>query len=80
MAATRCRSASNAVLGGVHLTVGQPERCGRDVPRAARTRSATRTAFARAGLVIALMIAGAHEDAMAAANGLIDVAEATGNP
>ena len=63
--------------GGVHLVTGQPERwvekcraaCGRD----------THT-FTRAFLVMALTIVGSRDEAMTAANSLIEAAEAAGNP
>ena len=67
------------LLGVAYLVIGQPERavewcrtqlaCGRDTH-----------AFTRATLVIALTFAGCDEEARAAANGLIDTAEATRNP
>jgi hypothetical protein len=67
------------VLGAAYLHFGQPERqvkwcrarlaCGRD------THGIT-----RAFLTVALTVAGCGEEARAAANGLIEVAEATGNP
>ena len=66
-------------LGAAYLVIGQPERavewcraqlaCGRDTH-----------ALTRAFLAIALTFAGCDEEAMAAANGLIDAAEATRNP
>ena len=65
-------------LGGAYLFVGQPERY--SVCRAQLTRSRDTNIFATANLVIALAITGSADDAMAAANGLIDAAEATGNP
>ena len=66
-------------LGGAYLTVGQPER---DVEwcRAQLARGRDTHALTTACLVIALMIAGRVDEAMAAANGLIEAAEATGNP
>ena len=67
------------LLGGAYLVIGQPERwvewC-----RAQLARGRDTHAFTRAALVIALTIAGCHEEAMAAAKGLIDAAEATRNP
>ena len=67
------------LLGVAYVVIGQPERavewcrtqlaCGRDTH-----------AFTRATLVIALTFAGCDEEARAAANGLIDTAEATRNP
>ena len=79
MAATRCRSASKAVLGAAYLAIGQPERwvewCRAQLARGRDTHTLT-----RACLVVALAIAGSGDEAMAAANGLIDAAEATRNP
>ena len=66
-------------LGTVYLAIGQPERCVEwcraQLARGHDTHTLTRTA-----LVGALTIAGAGEEAQAAANGLIDAAEATHNP
>ena len=66
-------------VGSAYVAVGQPERwirwCrtqlahGRDTP-----------AVTMACLLMGLTATGSHDDAMAAANGLIDAAEATGNP
>ena len=66
-------------LGSAYMFIGQPERCGRVVPRPTRTRS-RHPCITRACLVIALAGAGSPDEAMAAANGLIDAAEATRNP
>jgi hypothetical protein len=67
------------VLGGAYVAVGQPERwsrwCRAQLARGLDTNTVTTTC-----LVIALMAAGSADEAMAAANGLIDAAEATGNP
>ena len=61
------------------MYIGQPERwvewC-----RAQLARGRDTHAFTRASLVIALTIAGSDDEAIAAANGLIDAAEATRNP
>ena len=67
------------LLGGVYVAIGQPERwvewcraqlaCGRDAH-----------ALTRACLVVALTIVGSDEEAMAAAEGLIEAAEASRNP
>jgi predicted ATPase len=67
------------VIGTAYLTNGQPERCvewcrtqlagGRDTHR-----------ITRACLTITLAMAGSGEEARAAANGLIDAAQATPNP
>ena len=67
------------LLGAAYLYIGQPERwvewC-----RAQLARGRDTHAFTRASLVIALAIAGSGDEAMAAADGLIDAAEATRNP
>ena len=67
------------LLGGAYMAIGQPERwvewC-----RAQLARGRDTHAFTRACLVFALTMAGSGEEAMAAANGLIDAAEATRNP
>jgi predicted ATPase len=66
-------------LGIVYLVIGQPERfvvwC-----RAQLARGHDIHTFTRANLVVALTVAGAGEEARAAANGLIEAAEATHNP
>ncbi|OBA78030.1 cyclase [Mycobacterium sp. 1164966.3] len=66
-------------LGGVYVAVGQPERwiqwC-----RAQLARDLDVRVYIRANLLIGLSITGCYDDAMAAADGLIDAAEATGNP
>ena len=67
------------VLGSVYVAIGQPERavewCRAQLARGRDTHTLTRTM-----LVIALTTAGAGEEARAAANGLIEAAEATHNP
>jgi predicted ATPase/class 3 adenylate cyclase len=66
-------------LGAVYGLVGQPERhvewCRAQLARGHDTHTQT-----RASLVLALTVAGVGEEARAAANGLIDAAEATHNP
>jgi predicted ATPase len=66
-------------LGAVYMAIGQPERwvdwCRAQLARGGDTLASTRTM-----LVLALMFAGAGEGARAAANGLIEAAEATHNP
>jgi predicted ATPase/class 3 adenylate cyclase len=66
-------------FGTVYAVIGQPERgvewCRAQLARGRDTHTLTRT-----WLVLALMVAGAGEEARAAANGLIDAAEATHNP
>ena len=68
-----------AALGVAYLVIGQPERTV-EWCRAQLARGRDTHAFTRATLVIALTLAGCGEEAMAAANGLIDAAEATHNP
>jgi predicted ATPase len=67
------------VLGAAYLVIGQPERwaewCRTQLARGRDTHTLTRSA-----LVQALTIAGAGDQARAAATGLIDAAEATHNP
>jgi hypothetical protein len=66
-------------LGGVYMTIGQPDRwiewCRAELARGRDTR-----AFTGASLVMGLTAAGSADEAMALAEGLIDTAEATGNP
>jgi tetratricopeptide (TPR) repeat protein len=67
------------VLGGVYTAIGQPERCV-EWCRAQLSCGRDTHTLTRATLVLALTVAGAGEEARAAANGLIDAAEATHNP
>ncbi len=66
-------------LGAAYLHIGQPERqvewCRARLAFGRDTHGIT-----RACLTVALTVAGCGEEARAAANGLIEVAEATGNP
>jgi hypothetical protein len=66
-------------LGAAYVAIGQPERnvewCRAQLARGRDTHTLT-----RATLVVELTIAGAGDEARAAANGLIDAAEATHNP
>jgi predicted ATPase/class 3 adenylate cyclase len=66
-------------VGGAYPAVGQPERmirwCRAQLARRLDTNTLTRTA-----LVVALAVTGSTDEAMATATGLIDAAEATGNP
>jgi hypothetical protein len=68
-----------ALLGTAYLAIGQPERyvewC-----RAQLARGRDNHTLTRAALVYAMMYAGCGEEARAAANGLIEAAEATHNP
>jgi tetratricopeptide (TPR) repeat protein len=70
---------TEGVLGNVYAAIVQPERsvewCRAQLARGRDTHTLTRTY-----LVVALTIAGAGEEARAAANGLIEAAEATRNP
>ena len=67
------------LLGGVYLAIGQPERAV-ELFRAQLASGRDTNALTRAALVLALKLAGCADEAMAAANGLIDAAEATHNP
>jgi predicted ATPase/class 3 adenylate cyclase len=68
-----------AFLGAAYLMIGEPKRavewCRAQLAGVRRAH-----AFTRTGLVIGLMMAGFDGEAMAAATGLIDAAEATHNP
>ncbi|HSS25657.1 MAG TPA: adenylate/guanylate cyclase domain-containing protein [Mycobacterium sp.] len=68
-----------AVLGLVYLALGQPERMA-EWCRAQLARRRDTPVFIRARLVIALAVAGSGGEAMDSADGLIEAAEATGNP
>jgi predicted ATPase len=68
-----------AVLGIAYAFIGQPERSV-EWCRAQLARGHDTHAPSRATLTIALTLAGRGEEARAAANGLIDAAEATRNP
>jgi predicted ATPase len=66
-------------LGGGYSYIGQPERAA-EVCRAQLARGRDTHTLTKGALVLSLTIAGAREEAMAAAKGLIDAAEATHNP
>jgi hypothetical protein len=66
-------------LGMSYLVVGQPERCVA-LCRAQLTRRRDTHVNIRAWLVYALAVAGSGGEAMDSADGLIEAAEATGNP
>ncbi len=70
---------SEGSLGAVYAVIGQPERnvewCRAQLARGRDTHTITRTM-----LVAGLAVAGAGEEARAAANGLIEAAEAIHNP
>jgi predicted ATPase len=66
-------------LGSPYLVIGQPERTV-EWARAQLARGHDTHTLTRAALVQALMIAGSPDEAMAAATGLMEAAEATHNP
>jgi predicted ATPase len=66
-------------LGVVYMAIGQPKRCV-EWCRAQLPRGGDSLTVTRASLVVALAIAGAGDEAMASADGLIEAAEATHNP
>ena len=66
-------------VGAAYVAVGQPERWIRWC-RAQLARGLDNDTVLRASLVIGLEVTGSVDEAMAAATGLIDAAEATGNP
>ncbi len=68
-----------AVLGLVYLVIGQPERLAESC-RAQLARRRDTHVHDRAWLVAALALAGSGGEAMDSADGLIEAAEATGNP
>ena len=68
-----------AALGAVYLAIGQPERLA-ELCRAQLARRRDTHIHIRAWLVAALVMAGSGEEAMDSADGLIEAAEATGNP
>jgi len=68
-----------AFLGAVYLVIGQPERLA-EVCRAQLARRRDTNVYIRAWLVFALSVPGSGGEAMDSADGLIEAAEATGNP
>ena len=70
---------SEALLGVVYFVIGQPERLA-EVCRAQLARRRDTDVHIRAWLVMALAVAGSGGEAMDSADGLIEAAEATGNP
>jgi len=66
-------------LGLVHLVIGQPERLA-ELCRAQLARRRDTHVLIRSWLVFALAFAGCGGEAMDSADGLIEAAEATGNP
>ena len=67
------------MLGAVYLAIGQPERLA-EWCRAQLARRRDTHVLIRAWLVAALALAGSGGEAMDSADGLIEAAEATGNP
>ena len=67
------------MLGAVYLAIGQPERLA-ELCRAQLARRRDTHVYIRAWLVCALSVAGSGGEAMDSADGLIEAAEATGNP
>ena len=70
---------TEAVLGLVYLAIGQPERLA-EWCRAQLARRRDTHVYIRGWLVVALALAGSGGEAMDSADGLIEAAEATGNP
>ena len=70
---------AEGVLGLVYLAIGQPERWA-ELCRAQLARRRETHVHIRAWLVFALSLAGSGGEAMDSADGLIEAAEATGNP
>jgi len=68
-----------AWLGAVYLAIGQPERLV-ELCRAQLARCPDTRVYIWAWLVVALSLAGSGGEAMDRADGLIEAAEATGNP
>jgi hypothetical protein len=68
-----------AWLGSVYVNIGQPERMA-ELCRAQLVRRRDTHVLIRAWLVVALAVAGSDGEAMDSADGLIEAAEATGNP
>jgi predicted ATPase len=66
-------------LGGVYLAIGQPERMA-ELCRAQLARRRDTHVHIWTWLVAALAMAGSRREAMDSADGLIEAAEATGNP
>jgi predicted ATPase/class 3 adenylate cyclase len=73
------RGVAEGMLGVAYIVIGQPERWV-ECCRAQLARRRDTTVHLRASMVFALVLAGSREEAMAAADGLIEAAEETGNP
>ena len=72
-------SSLQGLLSAAYLYSGQPERYV-ELCRAGLARGGDIDAYTRASVVLALSIAGSGDEAMAAADGLIEIAEAADNP
>jgi len=70
---------TGGIVGAAYVAVGQPERWVR-LCRAQLAHGLDTHPYTTASLVMGLNAAGCFDEAMTAANGLIDAAEATGNP
>jgi predicted ATPase len=70
---------TEGALGAVYLALGQPERLA-ELCRAQLARRRDTHVYIRGWLVLALSVAGSGGEAMDCADGLIEAAEATGNP
>jgi predicted ATPase len=70
---------TDGLLGLVYLAIGQPERMA-ELCRAQLARRRDTHVAIRAWVVVALAVAGSGGEAMDSADGLIEAAEATGNP
>ncbi len=70
---------TEAMLGMAYVLIGQPDRLA-ELCRAQLARRRDNHVHIRALLVCALSLAGSDEEAMDSADGLIEAAEATGNP
>ncbi|MGA9488952.1 MAG: adenylate/guanylate cyclase domain-containing protein [Mycobacterium sp.] len=70
---------TDGLLGLVYLAIGQPERMA-ELCRAQLARRRDTHVAIRAWLVVALAVAGSGGEAKDSADGLIEAAEATGNP
>ena len=70
---------AEGMLGAVYLAIGQPERLA-ELCRALLARRRDSHVHIRSWLVVALSVAGSGGEAMDSADGLIEAAEATGNP
>jgi predicted ATPase len=73
------RGVSEGTLGVAYIVIGQPERWVESC-RAQLVRRRDNNVLLRASLAFALALAGSPEEAMVAADGLIEAAEETGNP